>query len=317
MLALTVAAIASAPVLAPTCAVVDVLRRRRRLPTLRTYLFFLQYLINDSVEILAAGPLWLLAGFGKGLDRPSSQRRHQGLQAWSIRILARRAQQFLGIRIQLNEFADSALGSGPAIVICRHVSLLDAALPALLYLRHDIHTSGVVMAELLADPGFDLLYQRAGSVFIPRDSAPEAVEVVNRLATNLPTGNVAVIFPEGRLFRRELLERSLTRMSERDPVRHDRMSQLKHLLPPRAGGFRTLLDALPDADVVVINHAGLDRYPAFADVARHAPLDKPIQVSVHRVPRAEIPVDAAARTEWLDTQWLAMDQWVDQTLQLR
>ena len=203
---------------------------------------------------------------------------------------------------------------GPAIVLCRHVSLFDASLPSLLYLRRSLHTSGIVMAELLADPGFDLLYQRSGSVFIERDNTAEAIAAVQGFAAKLAAGSIAVIFPEGRLFRPELLEKSLTRMRERDPTRFGHMSTLTHLLPPRVGGFSALLDALPEADVVVINHAGLDRYPAFVDVARNAPLPNRIRVTVQRVPRRDVPVDVAERSRWLDDQWLAMDRWVQQTL---
>ncbi len=314
MLSVTACALLFAPLLLVGCLAVDVVRGRRRLTTLRAYLFSLQYLVNDSVEILAAGPLWLIAGLGRNLNGTSSIRRHQRLQAWSIRVLARRAEQLLGIGVEIDERSEEALGDGPAIVLCRHVSLFDASLPALLYLRRDRHTSGVVMAELLADPGFDLLYQRSGSVFIERDNSAEAIAAVQGFAAKLAPGSIVVIFPEGRLFRPELLEKSLTRLRDCDPTRFDQVSELTHLLPPRVGGFSALLDAFPEADVVVINHAGLDCCPAFADVARNAPLPSNVRVAVHRIHRRDIPVDVAERSRWLDEQWLAMDRWVQQTL---
>jgi hypothetical protein len=37
------------------------------------------------------------------------------------------------------------------------------------------------MAGLLGDPGFDLVYGRTGSVFIPRDHGPQAIEMIQEI----------------------------------------------------------------------------------------------------------------------------------------
>jgi len=314
MLAVTTTAVVLSPALITVAVAWDVLRLRRRFPALRLYLFVGQYLLNDSAEILAAGPLWVAAGFGTRLGHPASQRRHQFLQAWSIAVLARRAERLLGVRLDTDPGIAAVLAPGPAIVICRHVSLLDASLPSLLYQQLGYHTRGVIMAELLADPGFDLLYQRAGSVFIPRDNSPDARSMVATVGRQLDDRSVAVIFPEGRLFRPELLAASIARIAERDPARGARLAGLRHLLPPRPGGLGILLDALPHAVVVVINHAGLDPYPRFADLARHIPLTRPVRVTARRVARADLPDDPDRRVEWLDQLWLDMDRWVHDQL---
>ena len=310
MLGATVAALLFSPLLVTGAVVLDLVGLRWRFPTVRVYAFVCQYLINDSAEILAAGPLWVAAGFGTRLQGQASQRRHERLQAWSIGLLARRAEQLLGVRLHTDLDIAAALEPGPAVVVCRHVSLLDASLPGLLYQRVGYHTRGVIMAELLADPGFDLLYQRAGSVFIPRDKSPDARSLVAAVAAQLPERSVAVIFPEGRLFRPDLLAGYLAKLADRDPLRAARLAGLRHLLPPCPGGFSVLLDALPDADVVVINHAGLDPYPTFAKLARHVPLSEAVRVTVRRVPRADIPDELTRRTEWLDNIWIDMDRWV-------
>lgn len=314
MLGITLVAFAGAPILIPATAVWDVFRLRWRLPTLRTYLFVCQYVFNDTVEILAAGPLWLRAGFGTTLHRPASQRRHQRLQAWSIRTLARRAEQLLGIRVETEPGIETILTPGPAIVVCRHVSLFDASLPSLLYEQLGFHTRGVIMAELLADPGFDLLYQRAGSVFIPRDNNPDASTIAASISTGLDPQTVSVIFPEGRVFRPDVLADSLNRLAQREPSRAERLAGLRHLLPPRPGGINALLDAAPHADVVVINHAGLDHHSTFMSLARAAPLRDPIHVTAQRIDRADIPINAEDRVEWLDDLWRRMDEWVDAAL---
>jgi 1-acyl-sn-glycerol-3-phosphate acyltransferase len=309
MLGATLAGLVLFPFLLAGAVALDVFHRRSRLPTVRVLLFLLQYAINDSVEIVLAGPYWLLAGFGRRLGDAASIRRHQRLQAWSIDVLARRAERLLGLRIELDAAGAAALLPAPAIVLCRHVNLVDASLPTLLYQRRGVASRGVIMAELLADPGFDLIYGRTGSVFVPRDSGPEARALVGGLAGAMDASTVAVIFPEGRLFRPDVLERALGRMAESNPDRAARLAGLRHVLPPRPGGVFALLDELPATDVVVIAHTGLDRFASFAELARAVPLRDPISVTAWRIAAANIPADAAGRISWLDDQWLRVDGW--------
>jgi 1-acyl-sn-glycerol-3-phosphate acyltransferase len=281
------------------------------MPTVRVTLFLLQYAINDSVEILLAPIYWMLAGFGTRLDRPTSIARHQRLQHWSIDVLARRAEGLLGLRLDIDPESQAALTPGPVIVICRHVNIVDASLPMLLYQRLGYRTRGVIMAELLADPGFDLIYARTGSVFIPRDNGLEAIAMVRGLGQGVDSTSAVVIFPEGRLFRHDRLERAKARLALENPERAARLASLSHLLPPRPGGFLALLDSIA-ADVVVIAHTGLDEYASFAELARAVPVCNPIHVTAWRVPRDRIPNGDAERIAWLDEQWLVADEWIAQ-----
>lgn len=326
MLVATAIGFVALPVLAPALVVGDLVRGRPRLPRLRVYLFALQYGFNDSVEIVLAPIYWARAGFGTGLGSPASLERHRRLQWWSLDLLARRAERLLGLAVDLDDESRAALGPGPVVVVSRHVSLFDASLPALVYGRLGFATRGVVMAELLADPGFDLIYGRLGSVFIPRDDGPAARAAVEAMAASIARDDdgragetTAVgIYPEGRLFRPDVRDRLLARLGASDPGRAERLAGLSNLLPPRPGGLRILLEALPAADLVVLDHDGLDDLGRLADLADVAPLDRSIRVTARRIPRAEIPgVDPAedgsadAFTAWLDRLWLDLDRSLD------
>lgn len=170
------------------------------------------------------------------------------------------------------------------------------------------------MAELRADPGFDLIYARTGSVFIARDNGPEARSRVAGLGNGADSRTALVIFPEGRLFRPDRRERSLARLRERDPDRARDLAGTTHVVPPRPGGVCALLDACPDADVVVIAHSGLDHYPTFRALARSAPLRYPVRVTAWRVAAADIPTGDDKRTAWLDDQWCRVDALIDAQL---
>ena len=311
MLAATVVAVVGLPFLLPALTIADLVRGRWQLPTVRVYLFVSQYAINDSAEILISPWYWLLAGLGTHLDSPVSIRRHERIQAWSIAVLARRAEQLLGIRIESDNQTADVLEPAPAIVMCRHVNLLDASLPALLYQQRGYHVRSVIMAELLTDPGFDLLYRRLGSIFIPRDNSAHARNAVAKLGTTLNQSTVAIIFPEGRLYRPELRTRLQTKLTQSDPDRGARVAGLRHTLPIRPGGVSALLDAAPDADIVIIAHTGLDTYPDFKTLARHVPLTTPVRVTAWRIPRSNVPPDPTERIEWLDTTWQQVDDWIE------
>ena len=311
MLGLTAAGVLGLPLILASAIVVDLGRGRFRFPTVRVALFSLQYGLNDSAEILLAPMLWLRAGFGTRLGQPPSLRRHEALQAWSVAVLSRRARCLLGLRFELAPGTLEALAPGPVIVLCRHVNVVDSSLPTLLYQQLGYRTRGVIMAELLADPGFDLIYGRTGSVFIPRDNGPEARTLIRQLGTDADATTAVVIFPEGRLFRPDVLARSLARLAETDPVRAERLGGLRFLLPPRPGGFSALADVLPNADIVVIAHRGLDRYPTFKSLIAAVPLADPIEVTAWRIAAPDIPTDPTQRTAWLDQEWQKVDDWVN------
>lgn len=313
MLGLTAVLAFGLPVLLPVAVVADLVRGRARLPLARVYLFGLQYVINDSVEILAAPALWLwsVVASVRGTD-PSAL--HRWVQTWSVRTLVHRAEQLLDLPVVIEGADRIAAGSGPVVVISRHVSLLDASLPGVVFDRLGFSVRGVVMAELLADPGFDLIYRRTGSVFIPRDDGPTAVSMIEAMIDGIdgPDGRdqstALVIFPEGQLFRRSVRDRRLAKLATTDPERADRLSGLDRLLPPRPGGFNALLDAVPDADVVVLDHDGLDGLRRVSDLVRTVPVGAPVTVTLRRVSRGDLPDGRAERTAWLDQVWLDLDR---------
>jgi len=308
MLGATVIGVLASPVILVTATVVDLAKRRFRLPTVRVALFLLQYGINDGVEILLAPVYWVLAGFGTRLHQPTSVARHERLQRWSIDVLARRAERLLGLRVDIDPASTTALTPGPVIVLCRHVNIVDASLPTLLYQRLGYRTRMVIMAELLADPGFDLIYARTGSVFIPRDNGPEAIAMIREIGESVDSTTAVVIFPEGRLFRPDRLERATARLAVENPERAARLASLGHVLPPRPGGVLALLDSVP-ADVVV-SHSGLDQFASFTDLAKAVPLRDPIRITAWRVPVDQIPTADAERITWLDEQWPLGDRWI-------
>ncbi len=105
----------------------------------------------------------------------------------------------------------------------------------------------------------------------------------------------------------------MQRLADRDPQRSERLRGLQRLAPPQAGGLTALLDGCPDADLVLVGHAGLEALQRVADAPANVPLAEPVRVTVRRTPRAALP-DGADFGDWLDQQWLELDGWIDTTI---
>lgn len=310
----TTVALVLAPLALPALGLADLARGRRRLPLGRSYLFGLRYAVNDSAEILAALLLWLTAGFGRGIDSEASRRRHRRVLDWSMGALHREAERLVGIG---TDFAgvdpEHIEASGPLIVLTRHVSMLDSSVPALA-LAPAWTMRGVFTDDALIDPGFDLIYQRTGSVFIDRDDGRTAKRVIAGFAQHDQPRDAVAIFPEGRLATDGRRKRALERIAESDPDRARRLAGLEHLLPPRPGGTLALLEALPSADVLVLGHVGSEALAAPTALLHRAPIDSTLRVQSWRIPRADIPTGWADQVRWLDSTWLELDRWVDGAL---
>jgi hypothetical protein len=67
---------------------------------------------------------------------------------------------------------------------------------------------------------------------------------------------------------------------------------------------------MPAADVVVLNHQGLDRWPRLSLLARNIPIREPVTVTARRIPRSEVPSGRDDRTIWLDRLWIELDDQV-------
>jgi hypothetical protein len=88
------------------------------------------------------------------------------------------------------------------------------------------------------------------------------------------------------------------------------VSALSSVLPPRTGGTLGLLEAAPQADVVVCTHTGFEGAASLAQIWRGALLHRVIRVQFRRIPRNEIPTEPEAQIAWLREEWQRVETWV-------
>lgn len=294
--------------LLPLALVADLLTAPRRMPATRLTLMGWGYAIFETVGVVRSFGLWLR--FAGNVASPRSLERHHQLQRWWASAIVGVAERTVGLR-----FAgpDPALPDGPVIVLARHSSMADAILPAyLIGVQADRRIRYVLKHELLVDPCLDIVGNRLPNHFIDRaDTDEHQLAVLRGLAAG-DHDDALVIFPEGTFALPEKQLRAVHHLERHDPERASRAKALRHTLLPRPTGTLALLEAAPDADVLVLAHTGLEGAAYARGVWRSVPLRSPVVVRPELHPRATVPEDRAGRIDWLDRTWAEVDDWIEE-----
>jgi 1-acyl-sn-glycerol-3-phosphate acyltransferase len=303
--------VGAAPLWLPLAALADALRRSGwvavRLGALLTWFF--------SCELMGVGisaVLWLDRAVG-GLDAEGWSDIHYRLEGWWANALFRAVVRLFGLRVVVEQDA-ADLGHGPYLLLLRHVSMGDTLLASVLVSRPTgMRFRFILKRELLWDPCLDIVGNRIPNVFVDRFAEDSAAEIgsMQELARGLGERDGVLIYPEGTRFtpakRARVLAR-LERAGDAEALAYAR--SLEAVLPPRPGGTLGLLEAAPQADVVVCSHTGFEGAGSFLDLWNGALLHRTVRVQFRRIPRAEIPPDREGRIAWLREEWQRVDAWV-------
>ncbi|MCB0994333.1 MAG: lysophospholipid acyltransferase family protein [Acidimicrobiales bacterium] len=310
MLLTAIALAITAPILVPVLAVADLMTGWRRRRLLRLWAMASSYVWFELVGITVSGVLWTLSGFGLLMHVRAIRRAHHRLHWWWTGSLVRAMQRFLALELEI----DGDLPHGrPLVVISRHCSFGDALLPsALLGEHHRYELRHVLKRELVWDPCLDLVGNRLENHFVDRapDDNSSELEAIRSLAIGIRGAQAAVIFPEGTFRTPRRHERAVERLRGRQPHLADRAARMSHVLPPRPAGTGALLDAAPDADVLILGHVGFESFSSFAEIIANVPFRAPVRIRYWLHERATVPDDADARMAWLFEQWEHLDAWV-------
>lgn len=305
---LTIALFFLAPIWIPVLALVDAVRGRWRFPLVRFAGFGFFWCLLEMIGIWWALLLWCT---GQG----HNVRLHYKLQTWWTKSLI----QALGFTVGLSITVEGAenLGDGPYVALCRHASLADSIMSAWVVATHaHLQPRYVLKKELKVDPCLDILGHRLPNYFIDRQSSDVSAELmgIEQMANGLGAKDCAVIFPEGSRASGKKRARALERLRERSPERATRLEGLQYLIAPKPAGASALLNAVPNANVVTMWHSGFDGLDTFKGVLKHLGSQKArVHVKVQRHERSTVS-SGEQFVEWLDAQWVHMDQAVARQL---
>lgn len=122
---------------------------------------------------------------------PLSQKFKYFLRFWHNQKVSRFALQILGVKVSVAESSGIDPG-GPRLVVCNHVSYLDA-----LVLVSQLDAVFVTSKEVQGDPVLGLICKAAGTFFVERRNRSDLKREVQRIAEFLSEGYSVVFFPEG------------------------------------------------------------------------------------------------------------------------
>ncbi|MCH9640141.1 MAG: 1-acyl-sn-glycerol-3-phosphate acyltransferase [Actinomycetia bacterium] len=282
-------------------ATLDLLHDPGRLPRLRTVSMTAAWAGLETLGIGMSTALWA-AGRAGDVDA------HYTLQRWWALRLIDTMRMFANVQLQVSNL--DAVAPGPVVLAARHASIADVLLPVWLLAQHDMRPRYVLKRELLIDPCLDIVGNRVPNHFVVRkgDAAAAELDALRAMAAGMGPRDGAVIYPEGGIANDPRRAAELARLAERDPDRADQLKTLGRLLPPRYAGLWAILSGSPDADLVFVDHTGLEVINKIRRAPGQIPFRSPIQVTLHRVRRADIPDTLNAFKIWLDDAWLNLDR---------
>jgi len=311
-------AVLTAPIWLTLAIVADVVGRLWRFPSLRLGLFGIVYLVHQWAAVALA--CWLVPV--ERLTGRSQLLRYRDVQLWWAASLLRWSRRLLGVDFKIEDSDISDFPAGRFVLLSRHASMVDAALPMVLVVGHaDRRTHYVLKDELLWDPAIGTFGPLLGNHFVARGSRTEDdLDGIARLAANAAPNSGMVIFPEGTYSTgqaRHRILRSLNRKvsaGELEPDVLEQVNRLENLLPPKPAGTVTMLTNRPDADVVILGHVGLEGVAHLRGLRHRLPLRKPVVVRWWVHPRGELPTDPEQLEDWLQDRWVELDRWVTDAL---
>jgi 1-acyl-sn-glycerol-3-phosphate acyltransferase len=308
------------PLLAIAFGIVG-LSRSRRLRAFRLLCFAVIWLLAETAALVMCLGLWIISGFGGRLHSEPYQLRHYAIMRWFLDLLFHSAQRVFGLRVKVTEPAlddteAAARLARPVIVLSRHAGPGDS----FLLVRHLLAVYGrrprvVMKAAIQLDPGLDVVGNRLPNVFVSHRRSGESLftEQISRLARGLGPAGALVIFPEGGNWTPGRWRRGIRRLDQAGrPDLASRARNMPNLLPPRPGGALSAIAACPDADVIFVAHAGLDKLVSVRDVWQNLPDLQTVRAQWWRVPYDQVPRDATTeeQVQWLYAWWERIDAWI-------
>jgi 1-acyl-sn-glycerol-3-phosphate acyltransferase len=303
------------PILLVGAATVDLalwLRRRKPWMTLRILTLIWWFLFGELRGLLAVFGVWLRAGGPWGRDTPQRRRRIYRLQvAWAAGHLGGLCR-LCGVGFEVE--GAGLIGRGPLIVFCRHASLADSGLPAMLISApHELDLRYALKSELQSLPTLDIGARWVQTCFVERASTDPAGEIarVRTLAIGLDGERDGVlIYPEGTIHTPAKLAKLKARTDIGDPELRACIARLRHLLPPRTGGPVAVMMQAPQAAVVVCGHVGLDGLYDLRQLWTGELVGTTVRVRFWRHEPAELPSSREELATWLYERWLELDEWI-------
>jgi 1-acyl-sn-glycerol-3-phosphate acyltransferase len=299
------------PLLVTVASLVDAIRfvaTRKPFVGVRLVAMLWWFLLGELRGVATLLVIWLASG---GRDSRTRRFRVYRLRQRWIGGHLDGVRRLFGLTFEVEGLDDVA--PGPVVILMRHASIVDNALPdALVGRRHDMGLRFVIKRELQMLPTIDIGGRWVPTNFVRRGSGDTARELEDlvKLTIDLDPHEGILIYPEGTRATAPKIARAKEILAERQPDIAPLAANLQHVLPPRLGGPLALLEHARGTDVVFCAHVGFDGFETVGDIWSGGLVGQTIRVRFQRFPAAEVPADPVELTSWLYARWQEVDDWV-------
>ena len=267
------------------------------------------------VDVRMLMECWRLSLRSRGAESPTWEDDHEAVFLAGLNRAMILARRWVGFEVRLEDRMHFGSEGSPLIAFARHAGPGDSLALAWLLGHTAERMPKIVLAEALRwDPTVDALLTRMRSSFVPSRSGAgdDRTAGVRELARGLKSDDVLLLFPEGQNFSPDRRRRLIDRLREAgQELRARRALSLWNTLPPKTRGVIACLDERPDADVMVVAHAGFGQLSTPREIWDAIPFTgRPFLVRTHTYAAADVPDDPAGIEAWLDEHWNQIDQWV-------
>jgi 1-acyl-sn-glycerol-3-phosphate acyltransferase len=268
------------------------------------------------VDIRMLVSCWALWARSPDHSSPTWREDHERLFSQALDSLMYYVRRWVGLEVRLTERMHFGADAHPLVALARHAGPADSLAIAWLLSRTAGRLPRIVLAEALRwDPGVDTILTRIDSFFVPSSSGrgEERIAGVTRMAESMNTGDVFLIFPEGQNWTPRRRDGIIRRLHDRGEAERARRAEgLRHVLLPKSRGAWAAREARPDADVMVVAHAGFGQLTTPRLIWDAMPFhDRPFLVRTWTYAAQDVPDEPVAFAAWLDARWVEVDAWVD------
>ena len=298
---ITALALALLPVAIVGALAMSFIPRYRTTPQALTFMY--GFLVHEWAGLTRF--LWAVIRY------PTSERiqRYREIQFWWAQGLFDMGKRLYRLDIEVT--GSDALDGNCALVLCRHSSMGDTALPLLFFgqarqegLRY------VLKQELRYLPCLDIGGHGLPNVFVDRsgsDSA-KAIREVSDLIATADSDESVLIYPEGTRF----TQKKHDALRLKHPNLAPQLDRWPGLLPPRLGGVLGMLEANPGKDLVFLAHAGFEGSADIHDLLGGGWLGQRVKLHFWRIPFDKLPKENVQG--FLFAEWDKMQATVDSML---
>jgi 1-acyl-sn-glycerol-3-phosphate acyltransferase len=284
------------------------LRHRKPWMAVRLLAMLWWFLAGELYSLLGLLAIWVASA---GRDSPSRREHVYRLKRRWLASHLGGIRALFGLRFDVEGL--ELAGPGPVLVMIRHASIIDNALPdAIVGRAHGLGFRFVIKRELQMLPTIDIGGRWVPTLFVRRASgdAPAELERMRALTVDMSSHDGLLIYPEGTRWTPAKLARAKEIIAERQPDIAPLAARLRNLLPPRLGGTLELLESARGCDVVLFGHYGLDGFEYISDIWSGGLLGTTVRMKFWRFAAAEIPTSRDELIKWLYGRWQVLDDWI-------